>query len=1068
VIGAVRFFVRNPVAASVVMWAMIVGGLYSAFTMRREFFPDLEPDAARIILAYPGASPQEVEDTLARKIEDAVLDIQDVDRITTTILEGGGGIVVKFDDGADVRRRIDDLRNRIESLQDLPADAERIRVVEFEPNLPVIQVTVFGETDEETLKRSILEVEDDLRAWPGMGTIAIAGTRRAELRVEVDRDALLRHRLAITSVADSISAWMREVPGGSLRTRDSETSVRTLGVGERADLVRQIVVKADGEGRIIRVGDIALVEEGWTEDEVGRRFNGLPASNLTVFRTGKQDAVRMAEFVRGYVKGRRGEPVEVGFFERIMGSPRLDGWVAGDRRGPGSADIQAHNDLARLIEGRLELLTGNAVQGALLVFIALLLGINWRVAWWVTAGIALAIMGTLLVMNATGVSLNLLTMFALLIALGMLADDAVVFAESIDQVSREGVPTEEACTRGVSRVFWPVVGSVSTTMVAFLPLSLVGGRIGDLLGELPAVVTLALAVSVIEAVLVLPSHLYHSMRRLKSGKRWFVDRYTSPLDRWREGTLWPRITARYTRIATWCVDHRYTTVTAAIALFIVSLGMVAGGRVAFTFLPADDTETFIIDVRMPLGTPVERTREIGARFEAAARSQPESRAITSIYGVRLNYETAVADSSSGNLAQIFVELAPVEERDRRSGEVIDAVRRAAGEMPEVEDVQFTEISGGPAGSDITYELSGTDIVALRAATEDVKEMLAGYASVLHVSDDDFDAQPEIAVELNPSAAALGFTPAGIARQVRGALFGIDAHTYSADREDVDVRVRLDDASRGRSDLIDLLWVVPPAGPATPLSEIADITLGTSSSVIRRIDRARTISVTADVEDGVSPEVIVRDAAPKVKEILARHAGVISSAGGRQKDLNEAFAALPLAILVAFGLIYVILAWLFGNYLQPFAIMMSIPFGIVGAIWGHFMLGYDLTFLSVIGLVALAGVVVNNAIVLVEFVNVERRAGFALRDALVIAGRRRVRPILLTSITTILGLAPIVLEQSFQARFLAPMAISLCAGLASATALTLLLLPSMLYIIDDGVRLLRRIFHGPTARTLPPQ
>jgi multidrug efflux pump subunit AcrB len=283
---------------------------------------------------------------------------------------------------------------------------------------------------------------------------------------------------------------------------------------------------------------------------------------------------------------------------------------------------------------------------------------------------------------------------------------------------------------------------------------------------------------------------------------------------------------------------------------------------------------------------------------------------------------------------------------------------------------------------------------------------------------------------------------------------------------VDVRVRLDDASRGRSDLIDLLWVVPPAGPATPLSEIADITLGTSSSVIRRIDRARTISVTGDVEDGMSPETVVRDAAPKVKEILARHPGVTSSAGGRQRDLNDAFAALPLAILVAFGLIYVILAWLFGNYLQPFAIMMSIPFGIVGAIWGHFLLGYDLTFLSVIGLVALAGVVVNNAIVLVEFVNVERQAGTELRIALVRAGQRRIRPILLTSVTTILGLAPLVLEQSFQARFLAPMAISLCAGLASATALTLLLLPSMLYIIDDGVRLLRRIFHGPSARTLP--
>ena len=1067
-IGVVRFFLRNRVCGGLLTMGLIVAGMISTATIRREFYPDLAADSASILLVYPGASPEEIEGSLGRRVEDIAAELDGVDRIKTTITEGGGGVLVKFNDGADVRKRVEELRDRLESLTDLPAEADRIRVIEVEPNIPVIQVTISGEDDGQTLKNAIRQVADDLKSFSGMGQVLVSGAREDELRVEVNHGELLRHRIAITQVAGAVSAWMREIPGGTVRTADGETKVRTLGIDHRADQIREIVVKAYPNGGLIRVGDIATVTEGFVDDKIVRNFNGQPSANCTVFRQSGQDAVDMAMFTRGYVAARRGEPIEPTIRERLFGSSRLEGWELGHQRGVlgagasgGGLSIQKHNDLAKLIEDRLEMLTSNALQGGLLVFVALLLGVHWRAACLVTLGIAVAIFGTLLVMDISGVSLNMLTMFALLLTIGIQADDAIVFSESIDmEASEAGVDIETGVLNGVNRVLWPVVASAATTIVAFLPLGLVECTIGDLLGALPVVVAIALSISLFEACFLMPSHMAGAIKQERSGRRNLIDRLMAPFDRWRDHTLWPSIEQGYRRIALWCVDRRYLTVSAGMAVFVFSVALVVGGRVPFTFLPSDDSETLVVDIRLPLGTTLEATKEVGGRMEAAARAQPDVRAITALYGVSMNYETASTDNASSNIVQIFIELAPVEARDRRSTEVIDAIQIAAGPMDEAEFVRVQEITGGPSGSDITYEISGDEISDIRTVAATLKQTLLDVDGVLSVADDDFDAYPETQIVVHPAAAALGFTPADVASQVRGALFGIDAHVFSENREDVDVRVRMDDGMRASGDLVDRLWVVSPRGVAVPVREIAAVAERTGSSTVRRLNRQRTITVTADTAVATRPEAVVERITPLVSELARNHPSIVVREGGRQRDLNDAFSTLPIAMAAAVAMIYAILAWLFGSYTQPFAVMLSIPFGVIGMVFGHMLLGFEVTFLSLIGLIALAGVVVNNALVLLEFINVEVALGRPLREALVVAGQKRIRAILMTSITGVLGLLPLVLEPSFQARFLAPMAVTLSGGLVSSTALTLILLPSMLFIMDDINRLASRIWHGP--------
>jgi len=1057
----ITFGVKRPIFGSLLMWFLVLGGIAALLIMRREFFPPVEPEAARIALLYPGASPAEVEESMARKIEDAVIDVEGAKRVTSSLVEGGGGILVEFDDGADIDQSIDDVRIAIDGLQDLPVEAERIRVTEMKPNFPVIIVSVFGDAGEDALKRSAQQVSDDLRSMEGMGSIVMTGARPYQLCVEVDRAALTRHGLRLPQVADVIEAWMREVPSGTMRTGGANIGVRTLGVDERADAIRSIPLKANASGMLLEVRDIATVKEDFADVQVSRRFNGEPATSLIIFKTSDEDAVRIAEMVRGYVAARQGIPLEVGsVWNRLTGlmhgSDRERGYAVGEeanRRTPMVCSIRAHNDLARIIEGRLDLLTNDALQGSVLVLIIMVLFMNVRAAWWVMSGIFVSIGCTVLTMYALDVTLNMVTMFGLLIVVGMLADDAIVVADIIIQRSAHGEDPDDAAIKGTKSVFWPIVANGATIILAFLPLAYIAGRMGDLLSALPIVAAVALGSSVVETMVILPSHMSHAIAGMRKRRASWLGTQWGRFETWRETKVVPMLQQKYARFARYCIAHRYAATSITLAVLIASVGMVAGGRLPFVFLPAEDAETIIIDIRLPIGSTQAATAAVARRFETALALPEEVTGFSSILGQSTNFETGQPDAAAAHVAQMFVELCPVEFRNRDSASVMDDVRMSVGNVDDAESVDYREISGGPAGSDITYQVRSNDPALAREAAQRLKLALAKFEGVYSINDDDFSTQRELQVKLREGAAALGFTTTDVARQVRGMLYGLDAHTYSADREDIDVRVRFDAASRDRIDSITDLWISTPNGGRVPLAEIADIVEENAYAAIKRVDRERAITVTADCAGSTIPEDITRALAPALSAIQSDLPAVDIREAGRQKDLNDAFSSLPYSFLGALVLIYVVLAWLFGTYSQPLAVMIAIPFGLIGVVWGHLLMGYPLTFLSLIGTVALSGIVVNNSLILVEFANERRRGGESLADSLVNSGATRLRPILLTTGTTIFGILPLLLEQSFQARFLIPMGISIAAGLLSATILTLIILPANLLIIEDARRVL---------------
>ncbi len=1069
-----RFGVTKPVPVNLLMFATLIAGAVAGLTITREFFPDITPKSARITLPYPGATPQEIEETLARKVEDKLADLDEVDEIITTLAEGGGGIVVKFHDRvADVTKAIDEVERAIDSLIDLPEEAEKIQVAEIEPTLPAIMVSLFGEADEASMKTAIRGIRDELRLLPGMGTIQITGVRPYEVRVDLDADVLLAHSISLPQVAEVVRAWMTDVPGGTVRTGTGNVNVRTMGVAERAAAIRDIVVKATPDGQVLRVRDIGRVREGFVDEQIITRFRtptheGRSAS-LTINRVGDQDAVDIAEMVRAYVRARNGEPFEPKFGDRVASlipgyqTKRQQAYELGLNSAvplPGDTTLAIHSDLARFIEGRLDLLLRNGASGLALVFATLLIFLNWRAAFWVGVGLFTALSGTLVVMALTGTTLNLLTMFGMIIVVGLLVDDAIVVAENIQSRHDRNESSLVAAIKGTEQVFWPVVATVTTTIVAFLPLKLIGGDFGDMLGALPLVVACALIMSLIEAVYMLPSHMAHSLHHRDKVRHRAVGSWLMRAETFRDHIIADRIIPTYARVLELSLRFRYVSLAAVTALLILTIGFIAGGRLGWEFIPSSDAETIIVDLRMPVGSPLSDTQRIVERIERASIAQDETVSVASYVGVRTNAADILAIAPTAfapHLAQMFVELKAVEQRSRESQAIIASIRESLGPLDGVDRVSFTEIQGGPSGPAITIDVSGTDEGEIMAAVSDLKSHLAEYEGVVDVADDQNAGQREVQVALKSGAAALGFTVADVARQVRGALFGIDAHVFSDRQEDIDVRVRLDETSRQSLHAIENLWLISPSHQRVSLSEIAELTEGTSYSTIKRIDRRRTVSVTADTVPGISADSITMSL--PLDELRRKHPNVRMEYGGQQEQQLEAFASLPYGFGAALIGIYVLLAWLFGSYTQPIAVMIAIPFGVVGVCFGHWLMGYTLTFMSVIGFVALSGIVVNDSLILVQFYNARRAEGVAMLPALVVAGRERLRAIFLTTITTVLGLTPLMLEQSFQAKFLIPMAISVSFGLMFTTVLVLGVLPCILVIVDDLKAVAYYLWHG---------
>lgn len=1083
-----QFSVENHVLVNLLMLAMIVGGAYAAVTLIREMFPESRPNQILISTPYPGATPAEIEKGITKRIEEEVKDVEGVDKIESRVTEGLSMVIVSLDNSVDdVDVSVDELQTRIDSIprDELPEDAEETIVIKLEPKLPVIAVALFGDVGESELKDSARALRDDLLRIPGISDVQINGTRKDEIVVEVEPERLIEYGLSITEVAEAIRGTNLELPAGQIKTAGERVAVRTLGETDETTLIAQTVIRADPMGQAIRVSDVGRVIDAFEDSDTRGRFNGYPSAGVVVYKTADQDAVDISTKVRAYVAGREGKPVEWDWLTKLKNAfgartPQQEVYeqaLTQARVSQGASDLMGtmtHSDLARFIEGRLDLLTRNGMWGLLFVFCSLFFFLNWRVALWVMTGLLVAVGGSVIVMHWVGATLNLISMFGLIVVLGMLVDDAIVVGENIFSRIERGEAPRLAAVKGTEEVMWPVVVTVTTTIGAFVPLLFIEGQIGDFMGVLPVVVTVALSVSLLEALVILPCHLADSLKPAPA--RGSAATLRGPMGWLRRARERQRVWLEwftehvYGRVLHNCVSYRYATVAAAVAGLLMAGGLVAGKHVPFVFVQDTDSDILIADLKMPIGTPVAATEAVIRQLEREVLDVPEVRSAFSMVGISSEAGgdgSAASFTAQSHIGQLLIELIESENRGRHSDRIIADFRAKTAGLEGINSLTFSTIGGGPGGKPIEIQVMGDQLEPLLAASEMLKSKLSGFRGVYDITDDFDEGRREIQLELLDSSRAVGLTNEMLAMQIRGAFYGLEARTLQRGGEDVDIRVRFPEGRRTKVEELDQMRVATPTGALVPLTEVARLKDAQGFTSVRRVDQRRAVIVAADVDDDENnADAILAELAPFCRELEWSHPGVLVSYEGNHRETAKAFGSLRRDFLIALAVIFVMLAGLFRSYIQPVIVMSAIPFGIIGAVFGHWVLGYPLTILSTIGLVALSGIVVNDSLILVDFVNKETAGGMPTLPAVVEGGKRRLRAILLTSITTILGIAPMMAEQSFQAKFLIPMAISITFGLAFATLLTLIIVPCLYLIVDDVRRVGLRVWHGPSWAPAP--
>lgn len=1079
-----KFSVNNPVLVNLIMVALIGLGTYSAMTITREMFPEFRPNQIQILAIYPGATPAEIEKGIAIKIEEEVREIDGVDTYGTQIVEGLATISVKLLDSVDdVGMALNDAKNSVDAIQDLPEDAEETRIFEFKPRLPVIGISVYGDAGDKELKRIGRKLRDDVLELPGVTEATLSGTRKDEIAVEVDPARLMKYHLSFPQITEAIRRGNLDLPGGVVKTAGADVAVRTLGERDQAQSIGRTIVAADPTGRVIYLDQVATIIDGFEDTDNKDKFNGKPAVTVMVYKTSEQDAIDISNKIKAFVAGKTLGTIELDIGTRLrnlMGKKTEIQKIYEEARAdpfPPYVDSDMHTNLARLIEGRLDLLKRNGSFGLSFVFLSLLLFLNWRTALWISAGLVASIFGTILFLQYIGSTLSMISMFGLIVVLGLIVDDAIVIGENIYSKVEQGLSPREAAIEGGSEVAWPVVATVATTIAAFLPLSLIEGEIGHFLAILPIVVTCALLVSLVEALIILPSHLAEflkPMRRTGDGssvaeRQSFLDKLIDPIRHAQYVLVQKMLLGAYERFLRLAVGYRYVTVTCAFSLLFAGVGMVLGGRVEDVFFSKMDSETLIVNLDMPVGTPIEDTERMLTRLESIVGDMPEVRTVQTMVGAALQIHNATVGASQAHIGQLIIELTEVNTRSRNSEAILADMREKSRHLSGIERLMFKSMQGGPGGDVIKIEVSGDDFDDIMLGVAELKRLLSTYEGVYDINDDYDAGRPEVQIELLESGRALGLTTRDLAVQVRGAFYGLEAKVLVRDREDVKIMVRYPKSSRKRIWDLEEMRIATPPGQLVPFSEVARFTEGTGYATIRRTDGRRVVNVGADANmDLVNPDTVTDELIVKFPEIEAACPGVKIEAKGRRREMNKSIASLAEAMLVAVAIIYTILAWLFRSYIQPLIVMTSLPLAMIGVIVGHYIMGYDLTIISKIGFVALAGIAVNDALVLINLVNKSVAEGMDVFEAVIHGGKRRLRAILLTTLTTVLGLAPIVLETSFQAKFLIPMAVTICFGLMFATVLTLVVVPSLYMIQHDLVGLGSRVWNGPAAAVSPTE
>ena len=1040
--GGIAWFARNPVAANLMMVFIIVSGLIATTTVREETFPEIELDRISIQVPYLGAAPEEVEEGVVIRIEEAIQGVDGIKEIQSTAAEGSASVMVELELGADARRVVDEVKNNVDAITTFPIETEEPIIRELTARNQVTDIAIAGDTDVFALKAFAERVRDDLGATPEITQVDIVSAPPYEISIEVSEVALRRHGMTFDQVANAVRRSSLDLPGGSVRTDGGEILLRTIGQAYRGAEYEDLVLWTRSDGSRLRLGDVATVVDGFEETDQFARFDRDPSVTVSVFRTGEQSALDIAAAVRRYV-------------DRAQATL------------PEGVSMTIWQDQSRVLNDRLTLMLRNGATGFALVFVVLALFLELRLAFWVSLGIPISFLGAIALMPGLDVSVNVISLFAFILVLGIVVDDAIIVGENIYRHQEDHGDGPRGAIEGAREIAKPVTFAVLTTVAAFMPLMFVPGMMGKIFRVIPLVVIPCLLFSLVESLGILPAHLSHVPRRGAPGPwRRFQQIFS--------GGLKAFIRGAYTPLLESALRWRYVTAAIGLSTLILTGGMVLGGWTNFHFFPSIEADAMAASVTMPQGTPVDVTSQAVEKLEdGAARLRARLLQETGMDYFR-HVSTSVGDQptasrgggplgpvqtmASANVGEVTIELAPAETRAYTSEQLGLLWREMTAPIPEAVDVNFNTSVMSP-GDDVDVQLAGPDVERLRRAAEAVKARLAEYAGVYEISDSFRAGKQEMQLGIKPAAETLGLTLQDLGRQVRQAFYGEEAQRIQRGRDDIRVMVRYPRGDRRSLGDLENMRIRTPNGGEVPFSQVAEVVPGRGFASIKRVDRNRAVNVTASVDPAVtSAGAVIADLQTRIlPEVLAAHPGVFYTFEGAQAEQADAVGGLQRGFLLSLLMIFALLAVPLRSYVQPLIIMAAIPFGLVGAIWGHLALGLDVTMMSMFGLVALTGVVVNDSLVMVDFINRKRLIHGDLEVAVREAGVNRFRPILLTSLTTFFGLAPLMVERSMQAAFLVPMAVSLAFGVLFATFITLILVPVSYLILHDFKQAMRRTF-----------
>ena len=1032
--GLIARMAKNRVTPNLLMITLLVGGFYSTFHIKQEVFPEFDLGRVSVMVPYPGASPAEVEQGIILAVEEGIQGIEGIKELTAKAGEGYGSITAELLADADDEKAYQEIQQAVARIVTFPEDAERPRVTLLAHRREVINLALYGDASEWALRELVEQTRDRLLQQPGITQVDLLGARGYEVRVEIPQERLRSFNLTLEQVARQIASTAIELPGGKIETHGGEILLRINERRSWAAEFERLPIVSTTEGSVVTLAELGRVVDDFEETNRFGSFDGHRAVGLSIYRVGEQTPLGVADAVREALPDVRADL-------------------------PPGVHLEIVRDRSKIYQQRLELLMRNAAIGLGLVLVLLGLFLEVKVAFWVTVGIPTSFLGAFLILPFMGVTINMVSMFAFIVALGIVVDDAIVAGENIFEYRSRGMGSIQAAIRGAREVMVPVTFSILTNMVAFMPLMFVPGVMGKIWRVIPLVVITVFAISWVEALLILPAHLGHGRRRTRqTDRRGWSAAWRTQSDRF---VSW--VTGRvYRPFLTLCIRHRLVTISVGIATLVVVVGYVASGRMGLILMPRVESDRAVVTAVLPYGSPIGRVvaardQVVDALERVAVKHGRDALMIGSV---------AIVDE---NEVEITAYLQEPHIRPISTGTLTQEWREELGELPGLQSLRFESDRGGPgSGAAITVELSHRDIKVLDQASTELALALAQFPNVRDVDDGFTPGKPQLDFKLRPEGHILGLTVRSVARQVRSAFYGSEALRQQRGRNEVKVRVTRPVAERASEYDVEQMLIRAPSGRDVPLLQVADLTRGNAYTTISRRDGRRTVTVTANVVPIKGTQRILSTLTDEVLPDLARnHMGLTYNYRGRQARMGDALGALRKGFMLALLVIYILLAIPFRSYAQPAIVMTSIPFAMVGAVMGHLVMDFSLSLMSLMGAVALSGVVVNDALVLIDYANRCRAKKMPADEAIVAAGMRRFRPVILTTLTTFGGLAPMIFETSRQARFMVPMAISLGFGIMFATAVTLVLVPCLYQVVDDLVGDFYRRDRSEPEVALPP-